>query len=129
MCNQKILNDYIKNVLDGMSVLLRKVRWYCEFLLIGHNLFSKVWRINWIFAGTCTLYWYWEIVVDKEYKILTRIHRMYIHAHITSELHRFRCLSISDIKIIMHLLLVSIRVCVLPPSFCSYICDTLRMYE
>ena len=43
---------------------------YSEYLLIRCNSFSKnmvnqrVWRINWIFIGTCTLYWYWEIVAD-----------------------------------------------------------------
>ena len=35
---------------------------YSEYSLIRHNLFSKnmvdkrVWQINWIFIGTCTLY-------------------------------------------------------------------------
>ena len=43
---------------------------YSEYSLIRHNSFSKnmveeqVWWSNWMFIGTCTLYWYWEIVVD-----------------------------------------------------------------
>ena len=38
---------------------------YSEFSLIRHNLFSKNMVDNWIYIGTCTLYWYWEIVADK----------------------------------------------------------------
>ena len=43
---------------------------YSEYSLIHCNSFSKNmvdsrdWRINWIFIGTCTLYWYWEMAVD-----------------------------------------------------------------
>ena len=42
---------------------------YSEYSLIRCNLLSKnmvdlrVWWINWIIIGTCTLYWYWEIVI------------------------------------------------------------------
>ena len=58
-----IYNEVVSTVVHGC------IRTYSEYSLICRDLFSKnmvdyrVWQINWIFIGTCTLYWYWETVV------------------------------------------------------------------
>ena len=59
---------YILAYVNNTHIHIHTVGIYGEYSLICRNSFSKnmvqVWWINWIFIGTCTLYWYWEIVVD-----------------------------------------------------------------
>ena len=69
LTNTILYNIYMYDVYDTIVGIVMYEQ-YSEYSLILSNSFSKnmvdkrVWWTNLIFIGTCTLYWYWEIVAD-----------------------------------------------------------------